>query len=405
MLDWFEANPYGFSTIKSSGNGPVGNLDILPIRPNTLRRIVAGTLLERDVTGDCLYGASEKERIEDLYIESFAVDPACARSAPGIIIEVLSSFIDLVNRICNPGQVHRVYAIAASDEGSGLLARLGFESVGPSDGRRDGHQLYLGSMEVVAGAIYTLLGRRIVRTKSAPSYRSDLLYQTHPSHQAAVISAPSDEGAGFKPELASVLFMDIVAFTQLDPSQQVLARQELENCLQTTDAFKKAKADKIVVARPTGDGFALIFFAHPSIAAECAVEVARMLQSTRLFVVRMGINQGTVYRVKDINGHEDVTGSGINIAQRVMDCGEAEHILISASLADALRGTMNWPEFIRPIGRRKVKHGEFIEIYNLCGSNFGRLAEPKRKVRRPLRHSGIVEDNRLLDNAPRQDSN
>src|SRR5260370_42237384 len=179
MLDWFEANPYGFPTIKPSGNGPVGNLDILPIRPNTLRRIVAGTLLERDVTGDCLYGASEKERIEDLYIESFAVDPACARSAPGIIIEVLSSFIDLVNRICNPGQVHRVYAIAASDEGSGLLARLGFESVGPSDGRRDGHQLSLWTIEVVAGRIYTLLVRRLVRTKSATSFRLEPRYHTH----------------------------------------------------------------------------------------------------------------------------------------------------------------------------------------------------------------------------------
>ena len=383
MLDWFEANPHGFSIIKSGAGDRVGNLDILPIKKSTLRRLVAGEFLERDITGDCLYGENEREKIEDLYIESFVVDPASARSAPAIIIDVLSNFSSIVNRICSGSQIQRLYAIAASEEGSGLLVRLGFESVGKSDARRDGHQLYLGNMELIARSILQLLGRRITREERPSPQRSDLPLR---SEEQIVRTAPADESVGLKPELASVFFLDIVAFTQLNPAEQVKARQMLESSIQCTEAFRKAIRDKLLVARPTGDGLALIFFAHPCIAAECAVQVAKLLHNTTLFNIRMGINQGTVYRLKDINGHDDVSGSGINIAQRVMDCGDSGHILVSASVADALKGTMDWHQFIRPIGRRRIKHGDVIEIHNLCGPEFGQSAPPKPKVRSIPRH-------------------
>ena len=140
--------------------------------------------------------------------------------------------------------------------------------------------------------------------------------------------------------MACVLFMDIVAFTQLNPSAQLEARQTLEKCVRSTETFKQAMQDRVLLARPAGDGFALVFFSHPCIAAKCAVEVAKLLQSTSLFRIRMGINEGTVYRLKDINGHDDVSGSGINLAQRVMDCGDSGQILISASIAEALKGTV-----------------------------------------------------------------
>jgi class 3 adenylate cyclase len=185
--------------------------------------------------------------------------------------------------------------------------------------------------------------------------------------------------AQWKPEFASVLFTDIVGFTLLDPARQVQARQKLEQAVQDADVFRQARRENIIVARPTGDGIALVFFAHPSLAAECAVQIAKILENNSVLSLRMGIHQGTVYRMKDINGSEDVSGSGINMAQRVMDCGNAGHILVSASVAEALKGTMDWHQFVHAVGLRKIKHGDSIEIYNLRGPNFGCELEPPSK--------------------------
>ena len=193
-------------------------------------------------------------------------------------------------------------------------------------------------------------------------------------------SVPPIEQAPWKPEFASVLFTDIVGFTLMDPARQVQARQKLEQAVQDADVFRRARRENIIVARPTGDGVALVFFAHPSVAAECAVQIAKVLQNESVLSLRMGIHQGTVYRMKDINGSEDVSGMGINMAQRVMDCGNAGHILVSASVAEALKGTMDWHQFVHVVGLRKVKHGDSIEIYNLRGPNFGCELEPPSKL-------------------------
>jgi class 3 adenylate cyclase len=191
---------------------------------------------------------------------------------------------------------------------------------------------------------------------------------------------PPIERAQWKPEFACVLFTDIVGFTLLDPARQLQSRQMLEHAVQDADAFRQAKRENIIVARPTGDGVALVFFAHASLAAECAVQIAKLLQNNTSLSLRMGIHQGTVYRMTDINGSEDVSGAGINMAQRVMDCGNAGHILVSASVAEALKGTMDWHPFVHVIGLRKVKHGDSIEIYNLRGPNFGCELEPPSKL-------------------------
>ena len=76
-----------------------------------------------------------------------------------------------------------------------------------------------------------------------------------------------------------------------------------------------------------------------------------------------------MYRVKDINGNDDVSGSGINMAQRVMDCGESGDIIVSSSVAEALRGTIDWHDRLRPLGMRRIKHGDSIEVYGLIGRN------------------------------------
>ena len=192
---------------------------------------------------------------------------------------------------------------------------------------------------------------------------------------------PIEQAPQWKPEFASVLFTDIVGFTLMDPSRQVQARQKLEQAVQDADVFRRARRENIIVARPTGDGVALVFFAHPSVAAECAVQIAKVLQNESVLSLRMGIHQGTVYRIEGHpNGSEDVSGSGIHMAQRVMDCGDAGHILVSASVAEALKGTMDWHQFVHVVGLRKVKHGDSIEIYNLRGPNFGCELEPPSKL-------------------------
>ena len=209
---------------------------------------------------------------------------------------------------------------------------------------------------------------------SAPAAEpTSLDLPVQPSEESSV---PPIETAQWKPEFASILFTDIVDFTLLDPARQVQARQKLEQAVQDADAFRQARRENIIVARPTGDGVALVFFAHPSRAAECAVQIAKILENNSVLSLRMGIHQGTVYKMKDINGSEDVSGSGINMAQRVMDCGNAGHILVSASVAEALKGTMDWHQFVHAVGLRKIKHGDSIEIYNLRGPNFGSEVEP-----------------------------
>ena len=178
------------------------------------------------------------------------------------------------------------------------------------------------------------------------------------------------------PEIASVFFTDIVGFTTLNPEQQMKARLLLEKYVQASPAFQTARQNKTVIIRPTGDGMALVFFTHPSDAAGCAVEVARMIAKENMLPVRMGIHQGTVYRLRDMNGSEDVNGRGINMAQRVMDGADCGEICISASVAEALRGTMEWHERIRPVGLKRIKHGESIEVFCLCGPDFGKNPQP-----------------------------
>jgi hypothetical protein len=144
MLDWYKANPHGFSIIKTSSGTRVGNLDILPLKTSTLERFLQGDLIERNITGDCLYSSAERDCIRKLYVESFvALDRDLRpRPNPGAVGATLRSFPNLVSRLCDSLQVESVYAMAASKEGKRMLTDLGFQAICGAKSRRDGHDMY-----------------------------------------------------------------------------------------------------------------------------------------------------------------------------------------------------------------------------------------------------------------------
>ena len=137
-------------------------------------------------------------------------------------------------------------------------------------------------------------------------------------------------------EMAHVLFMDIVAYSTLHMDHQESVLGELQEAVRTTAEFARAQADDQLIRLPTGDGMALVFFHDPEAPVRCALELSRILRDHPDIKLRMGIHSGPVYRIADINANRNVAGGGINIAQRVMDCGDAGHILISNAEAEVL---------------------------------------------------------------------
>ena len=204
------------------------------------------------------------------------------------------------------------------------------------------------------------------------------------------LEAPSSERASESTdiEMAHVLFMDIVSYSKLPSDQQTKIYKQLQQVVTGTEAFQKAKAARQIISRSTGDGMALVFFSGPKAAAECAMEISRSLRSLPEIKLRMGINSGPVYRVKDMNETVDVAGAGINMAQRVMDSGDAGHILLSKSTADVLREMGEWRDHIHELGEHIVKHGVSIHLYNLYVNEIGNSITPEKL--RKKRTSGMA---------------
>ena len=129
--------------------------------------------------------------------------------------------------------------------------------------------------------------------------------------------------------MAHVLFMDIVGYSKLPMDRQEVVLRTLQAVVSATSEFLQAQANQEMIRLPTGDGMALVFFGDAEAATRCALEVSRTLKPHPEIPLRMGLHSGPVYRVADINANQNVAGGGINIAQRVMDCGDAGHILAS----------------------------------------------------------------------------
>src|SRR5215472_8074220 len=184
---------------------------------------------------------------------------------------------------------------------------------------------------------------------------------------------PSD-----RPEIAHVLFMDVVAFTMLPMEEQREALNQLQQIVRETPKFREAERQKRLISLPTGDGMALAFFGDPISPVECALEISGQLAAHPNLKLRMGLNTGLVYQHLDINANLNVQGGGINEAQRITDAGDAGHILISKDTAGLLQQLQRWAPHLHDLGEHAVKHGKRLHFYNLYTGEFGNPALPAK---------------------------
>src|SRR5436190_6873375 len=188
-------------------------------------------------------------------------------------------------------------------------------------------------------------------------------------------------------EIAHVLFLDIVGYSKLLIDEQAEALQELIEIVRNTDAAREAEASNQLIRLPTGDGMALVFTGTAEMPVECALQISQALRAKPTLPVRMGIHTGPVHHVADVNQRENIAGAGINIAQRVMDCGDGGHILISRRVADDLAQQRRWQPYLHELGDVEVKHGVVVSLVNLYAETIGNPNTPARlgKVRGSIR--------------------
>src|SRR6202035_3507010 len=163
-------------------------------------------------------------------------------------------------------------------------------------------------------------------------------------------------------EIGHVLFIDIVRFSTLLINQQSEQLETLKKIVRGTEQFRAAEAEGKLLRLPTGDGGALVFRNSPEAPVLCALEVAQALKSHPEIRVRMGVHSGPVNEVTDLNEQANIAGAGINMAQRVMDCGDAGHILLSKRVADDLEQYPQWRSRLQSLGECEVKHGVRIGL-------------------------------------------
>jgi TolB-like protein/Flp pilus assembly protein TadD len=179
-------------------------------------------------------------------------------------------------------------------------------------------------------------------------------------------------------EIAHVLFIDIVGYSKLLTDEQSEALQELNQIVRNTEVARQAEAAGELTILPTGDGMALVFTGSVEEPAECALEISHALRAQPSLPLRMGIHSGPVHQVKDANERKNIAGVGINIAQRVMDCGDAGHILVSKRVADDLAQQRRWQPYLHDLGDVEVKHGVVVSLVNLYAETIGNPTPPAK---------------------------
>src|SRR3954466_4295593 len=175
-------------------------------------------------------------------------------------------------------------------------------------------------------------------------------------------------------EIAHVLFSDIVGYSKKPIDRQSELLKELNQVVRATDQFRAAEAAGKLVRLPTGDGMALAFFTSVDAPVRCALEIAEALKSRPKIKLRMGVDSGPVDLITDVNDRPNVAGAGINMAQRVMDCGDAGHILLSRRVAGDLGQYSRWQPHLQDLGEAEVKHGVKVELVNLFTDSVGNPA-------------------------------
>ena len=189
---------------------------------------------------------------------------------------------------------------------------------------------------------------------------------------------PSERSSDVKFDIGHVLFIDIVGYSKLLISEQSQLLQTLKEIVRGTEQFRLAQAQRKLLPLPTGDGVALVFRTSPEAPVLCALEISKALKSHPELPVRMGIHSGPVNEITDLNERANIAGAGINMAQRVMDCGDAGHILLSKRVADDLEQYPQWRPYLHEFGECEVKHGVRIHAFNLHTDELGNPEAPKK---------------------------
>src|SRR5205823_2636774 len=179
-------------------------------------------------------------------------------------------------------------------------------------------------------------------------------------------------------EIGHVLFIDIVGYSKLFITEQSEQLQTLKEIVRATEQFRSAEAAGKLLRLPTGDGGALVFRNSPEAPVLCSIEIARALKDYPKLRVRMGIHSGPVNEITDLNEQANIAGAGISIAKRVMDCGDAGHILLSKHVAEDLEQYPRWEPQLHDLGECEVKHGVRVGLVNLYGDEIGNSEVPKK---------------------------
>jgi len=188
---------------------------------------------------------------------------------------------------------------------------------------------------------------------------------------------PDEQKTKLRLEIAHVLFIDIVGYSKLRTTEQSAHIEKLRKIVRGTDQFRTAEAEGKLLRLPTGDGGALVF-RNLEAPVLCAVDIANALRDHPELRVRMGIHSGPVNEVTDLNEQANIAGAGINIAQRVMDCGDAGHILVSKHVAEDLEQYDQWQPYLHDLGECEIKHGERLNLVNFYNHEIGNSAMPNK---------------------------
>src|SRR6266850_489881 len=188
---------------------------------------------------------------------------------------------------------------------------------------------------------------------------------------------PDEQKTKLRLEIAHVLFIDIVGYSKLRTTEQSAHIEKLRKIVRGTDQFRTAEAEGKLLRLPTGDGGALVF-RNLEAPVLCAVDIANALRDHPELRVRMGIHSGPVNEVTDLNEQANIAGAGINIAQRVMDCGDGGHILLSQRVADDLAHYRQWQPQLHDLGEVEVKHGVRLHLFNLYNEELGHPEVPEK---------------------------
>jgi adenylate cyclase len=190
---------------------------------------------------------------------------------------------------------------------------------------------------------------------------------------------PADIKREIKLEIVHVLFLDIVGYSKALTDEQQALIDLLNQAVRGSEEFQKAASADRLIKIPTGDGMALIFYNSPEQPVNCAVEISRVLKNSSL-PIRMGVHSGPVSAVTDLNDRTNAAGVGINVAQRVMDCGDTGHILVSKRVAEDLQQYSRWRPDLHDLGEVEVKHGERVHVFNFYTDDAGNSDLPKKVI-------------------------